>query len=152
MLSKVNTNSILDMETCFNINTRYPLDFVENITTEEKKLILLSFKSFKTREENQEVSFLSQRDLFIVTEFFSRYGENLRSVDHIGCDKIEGLFCICFIENCTTIDVTNLQQTIQIVRGTSNRKETFTLMRDRDLKIFTDFFLKYSHYFRGSDV
>ena len=140
------------MESCCNINPRYPLDFVGDITVEEKKLILLSFKSFKTSDENQEVTFLSQRDLFIVTEFFSRYGEILRSVDHIGCDRIDGLFCICFIENCTPTDVTNLQQTIQIVRGTSNRKETFTLMRDRDLKIFADFFLKYNYYFRGSDV
>ena len=35
------------MEACCNINLRYPLDFVKDITVEEKRLILLSFKSFK---------------------------------------------------------------------------------------------------------
>ena len=69
------------MEACCIINPRYPLDFIEDITVEEKKLILLSFKSFKTCDENQEVTFLSQRDLFIVTEFFSRYEKDLRSGD-----------------------------------------------------------------------
>ena len=152
MLDRVNKISIPGMETCYKINPRYSLDFVENIKPEEKKLILLAFKSFKTREKNQEISFLSQRDLFIVTEFFSLYGESLRNVDHIGCDRIDGLFCICFIEDCTSTDITNLQQSISILKGDLNRKETFTLMRDRDLKIFAEFFLKYHQYFKGSDV
>ena len=108
---------------CCNINSKYSLDFVEDITIDEKKLLLLAFKSFKSPESKHQVHFLSQRDLLIVSEFFARYDEKLRSVDDIGCKKIDGLFCICFIEDCSSADITNLRQFLNILRGITKKQK-----------------------------
>lgn len=65
--------------TCDNFFDRYPLDFIEAVQDSDKSQIFQSVRHFKNPNyKTNTVRFLDGRDLNIITEFFSRYGELIR--------------------------------------------------------------------------
>jgi len=72
-----------------------------------------------------------------------------RNIGRIGCEKIENKYCVCFIENITEIDVSTINQAIKVYRGESLREGAFILMRDRELRIITEFFSRYGGYIKN---
>ena len=136
------------MEVCLNLNKKFCLDFIQDLRTEDKKIIWKAINIFKKTSHitgiiGDEISFLEERDLSILLEFFSRYGEEIRKTDDPGCLKVEG-FCVCFIEEeLTETDYFNLQQATAIARGDKFRNQNFLLMKDHDIKIITKFFARY---------
>jgi len=75
------TGSIL---TCSNIFDRYSLDFLKDITENDKLLILDAIQSFKNSNyKKTAVNFFEGREINILTEFFSRYGEIIRYKNYL---------------------------------------------------------------------
>jgi hypothetical protein len=69
-----------------------------------------------------------------------------RDFDRFGCEKIEGNYCICFIENSSDREVINgLTRAIQLYRCGANIKKSnlFALMRDDDILNIAKFFTLY---------
>lgn len=135
------------MEACPNFNKRFCLDFIQDLRTEDKKIIWKAIHIFKKTNAviGNEISFLEERDLTILLEFFSRYGEEIRRTPDPGCLKVEG-FCVCFLdEELTETDYCNIRQAITVARGESQRNQNFLLLKDRDIKIITKFFARYGN-------
>ena len=69
----------MNTATCINIFQRYPLDFIRDITVNDPHLLLESIKSFKNPNyKSTTVNVFEGREINIITEFFSRYGESIR--------------------------------------------------------------------------
>ncbi len=137
----------LIMEACLNFNKRFCLDFIQDLRTEDKKIIWKAVNIFKKTDQiiGNEINFLEERDLTILLEFFSRYGEDIRRTPDPGCLKVEG-FCVCFMnEELTDSDYFNIQQAVSISRGEAQKNNNFLLLKDRDIKIITKFFAKYGN-------
>ena len=75
VLDSVNKIVIPGMETYYEINPRTSLDFVENIKT-EKKLILLALKSFKTRKKSVDIISFPGRSFHCHIIFLSLKGKS----------------------------------------------------------------------------
>jgi hypothetical protein len=137
--------------TCSDIEEKFPLNFIPDYKESDKILILESIKSFKNPlYKSSDVQFYEGRDIRILAEFFSRYGDIIRQTDSFGCEKIEGKFCVCYINNITEADLTNITQAIKIYRGLSDRENAFNLLRDRDVFIITEFFSRYGSQIRNA--
>ena len=69
----------MNTSSCINIFQRYPLDFIRNITVNDPLLILEAIKSFKDPNyKSTSVNVFDGREINLLTEFFSRYGESIR--------------------------------------------------------------------------
>ena len=64
---------------CTEIESKFALDFIPDLGDSDKKLIFESIKCFKDpKYKPQNFQFVDGRDLRILSEFYSRYGEGIR--------------------------------------------------------------------------
>jgi len=74
-------NSHSSILSCSNIFQKYSLEFVTDLKDTDKLIILDSIKSFKDiNYKKTSVSLFEGREINILSEFFSRYGELIRYI------------------------------------------------------------------------
>lgn len=76
------TSTGLQISTC-EILERFPLDFIPDIKQSDKDLIINSVKAYKNLESDTltgSFNFLESREIGIISEFFSRYGAEIRYI------------------------------------------------------------------------
>jgi hypothetical protein len=74
-------NSHSSILSCSNIFQKYSLEFVTDLKDNDKLIILDSIKSFKDiNYKKTSVSLFEGREINILSEFFSRYGELIRYI------------------------------------------------------------------------
>jgi hypothetical protein len=74
------TSTSLQISVC-EILERFPLDFIPDIKQSDKDLIVSSVKAYKNLESDTltgSFNFLEPREIRIISEFFSRYGPQIR--------------------------------------------------------------------------
>jgi hypothetical protein len=60
---------------------RFPLDFIPDIRQSDRDLVINSVKAYKNLEKDSlpgSFNFLEPREIGIISEFFSRYGPQIR--------------------------------------------------------------------------
>jgi hypothetical protein len=66
---------------CSNLESLFPLDFITDLKEADKTLVFESIKNFKNPSHKpSNIQFLEGRDIHILTEFYTRYGETIRFV------------------------------------------------------------------------
>jgi len=74
-------NSHSSILSCSNIFQKYSLEFVTDLKDNDKLIILDAIKSFKDiNYKKTSVSLFEGREINILSEFFSRYGELIRYI------------------------------------------------------------------------
>jgi hypothetical protein len=84
--------------------------------------------------------------MLLLLYLFSYYYSFCRSFEKYGCEKIEGKYCICFIENPNQVLIDKITHVMKIYRGekSSYRDDnTFILMTDLDISIISEFLIRY---------
>ena len=77
-------NSHSSILSCSNIFQKYSLEFVTDLKDNDKLIILDAIKSFKDiTYKKTSVSLFEGREINILSEFFSRYGELIRYIFYI---------------------------------------------------------------------
>lgn len=65
--------------TCLNIFDKYPIDFISNLTENDRAILIETVKHFKNPNyKSSTVNLFEGREIGFITEFFSRYGESIR--------------------------------------------------------------------------
>jgi hypothetical protein len=64
---------------CVEFETKFPLDFISDFQQSDEKLLFESIKSFKDPNyKSKDIQFLDGREIRVLAEFYSRYGETIR--------------------------------------------------------------------------
>lgn len=73
-----------------------------------------------------------------------------RQETYSGCEKINDVYCVCFVQNIQPTEISNITQAIEIYRNGVNNIPTnnLTVMRPRDILILTEFFARYGSIIR----
>lgn len=87
-------------------------------------------------------------------KYIFKYYHNIYSRTDINfeCAKIDGKYCTCFVEDLTESDVTILNKALKVFRGRFDyRENTFTLIKDRELCIISEFFSRYGNQIKENE-
>lgn len=124
----------------------FPVHHFAGLKDQDLEVISESIKIFKDPSyKSSNFNFLEGRDIYLISHFFATYGEQIAQTNFYECDKIEGKYCCCFIENCSEKDVSLLSNVLKILKSNNSASNlSLNLLLERDLKNVSLFLLKHS--------